>query len=566
MPGASRQIHINLRSIARGQITVVLNFCGICGCPEFDGVPVCPVHRTVEGISIYRIGVDVGGTNTDAVLMDGREVKAVHKAPTSARADEGILAAVRNVLILSGVAATDIQAVMMGTTHFTNTFVERRCLQNVGVIRLALPATRGVPPMMDWPTDIVALTGKHHYLVAGGFEFDGRPIAGLDEAAIAHAALDMREKGIRAVAISGVFSPVNDAMEVRAGEIVCDELPEAAVTLSSRIGRIGLLERENAAIINASLAALGADFVTSFRGALEELGINAPFYVSQNDGTLMSAEFVEQYPVLTFASGPTNSIRGAAYLTGLKDALVVDIGGTTTDVGVLVNGFPRESGLAAEVGGVRTNFRMPDILSIGLGGGSLVSSNGKTTVGPGSVAYRLAEQSRVFGGDRLTATDIAVAAGFAEIGNPAAVADLPEELVRETISLMHMRVEECLDRMKTSAAALPLILVGGGSVLIRGPVAGASKVVVPRKAEVANAIGACIAQVGGEINKVYSYEQLTREEALKHAQAEAAGQARDAGADENSIELIDIEETPLSYMPGSAVRIRAKAAGELRIC
>ena len=172
----------------------------------------------------------------------------------------------------------------------------------------------------------------------------------------------------------------------------------------------------------------------------------------------------------------------------------------------------------------------------------------------------------MFGGKQLTATDIAVAAGFVEVGNPDAVANLPESLVRETTNAMHKTVEECVDRMKTSAQPLPLILVGGGSILIREHIAGTNEVVVPQHAQVANAIGASIAQVGGEINKVYSYEQVTREEAVKSAQAEAANQARNAGADENSIEIIDFEEMPLAYMPGSAVRIRAKAAGELRLC
>ena len=86
----------------------------------------------------------------------------------------------------------------------------------------------------------------------------------------------------------------------------------------------------------------------------------------------MSADFAEQYPVLTFASGPTNSMRGAAFLSGLKDAMVVDIGGTTSDVGALTHGFPREASVAVDIGGVRTNFRMPDVYSFGLGGGSLV--------------------------------------------------------------------------------------------------------------------------------------------------------------------------------------------------
>src|SRR5690606_24457285 len=113
--------------------------------------------------------------------------------------------------------------------------------------------------------------------------------------------------------------------EERAEEIIRDIAPEMRVTLSSRIGRLSLLERENAAIMNASLADLSTRVVTSFRDALEDLKITAPFFISQNDGTLMSADFVERYPVLTFASGPTNSMRGAAYLSGIEDAIVADI-------------------------------------------------------------------------------------------------------------------------------------------------------------------------------------------------------------------------------------------------
>jgi N-methylhydantoinase A/oxoprolinase/acetone carboxylase beta subunit len=162
------------------------------------------------------------------------------------------------------------------------------------------------------------------------------------------------------------------------------------VSLSSEVGRVGLLERENAAIMNASLRPLAATITSAFRRALAELGIAAPFYISQNDGTLMSADHMQRYPVLTFAAGPTNSLRGAAWLTGASDAIVVDIGGTTSDVGVLVARFPRQSTVHVDVGGVRTNFRMPDILSIGLGGGSLVRETPDgVTVGPDSVGFRL---------------------------------------------------------------------------------------------------------------------------------------------------------------------------------
>ena len=172
--------------------------------------------------------------------------------------------------------------------------------------------------------------------------------------------------------MAAVFSPLNASGEEEAGAILQEECPDVAVTLSHRLGRIGLLERENAAIMNACLRDLSRLVIEAFREAIATCGIKGRFFLTQNDGTLMDAAFAEKFPVLTFASGPTNSMRGAAFLSGVSEAIVVDIGGTTTDVGSLHKGFPRQATVAVEVGGVRTNFRMPDVFSIGLGGGSLV--------------------------------------------------------------------------------------------------------------------------------------------------------------------------------------------------
>lgn len=512
-----------------------------------------------------RIGVDVGGTNTDAVLMDGKTVMASHKAPTSANVSDGIINAITTVLDSSKISPDKIDSVMVGTTHFTNAFVERKGLLEVAVIRLALPASRGLPPMIDWPEDIATSVGKQHFLVKGGYEFDGRHISELDEDAIVQAAKEIKRLGLKAVAISCVFSPLNSAMEERAEEIVTKIIPEAEITLSSRIGRIGLLERENAAIMNASLADLSTKVVSSFRTALAQLKISAPFYISQNDGTLMSADFVEKHPVLTFASGPTNSMRGAAYLSGLKNALVVDIGGTTTDVGMLINGFPRESSVSVDIGGVRTNFRMPDILALGLGGGSLVLNKEKLTVGPQSVGYQLTEKARVFGGDVLTASDIAVAAGYASMGDAARVKDLDADFIKSAVEAIHNIVNIGVDRMKTSSEPMPVILVGGGAVLIRDKIPGTSEVIVPEHAAVANAIGASIAQVGGEVDKVFSYDKEGRDVVIARAKQEAMQRAINAGANKATVEIIDFEELPLQYVPGNSVRLRAKAAGKLII-
>jgi N-methylhydantoinase A/oxoprolinase/acetone carboxylase beta subunit len=510
-----------------------------------------------------RIGIDVGGTNTDAVLMDGSRVVGWHKTPTTPDVSSGIIAALEHLLEQTRVPTRQIKAVMIGTTHFTNAVVERKRLMQVAAIRLGRPATECLPPMVDWPADLRDSLGNHTYLVHGGYEFDGREIAPVDEQELREVAGEIRARGLRSAAIAAVFSPVNPGMEERAADILREEVPEIFISLSHEIGRIGLLERENAAIMNACLRELAERIVNSFREALTRLDIQAPFYISQNDGTLMSAEYAEKYPVLTFASGPTNSMRGAAFLSGVKEAMVVDIGGTTSDVGMLIHGFPRESSVAIQIGGVRTNFRMPDVLSFGLGGGSAVRRNGSVRIGPDSVGYELTTKGLVFGGDTLTTTDIAVAAGLFDLGDRTRVADLDPRLVAQAVDEIHRMVDVAVDRMKTSAAPIPVILVGGGTILISRPIQGASEVLKPDHFPVANAIGAAIAQVGGETDRIFSLEKMTRDEALAEARREASAKAIEAGADPETIQVVDVEEVPLTYLPSNAVRVRVKAVGDL---
>ena len=514
-----------------------------------------------------RIGVDVGGTNTDAVLMRGDRVIASVKSPTTERVGQGIVQAIKSVIGSAGIETSEIDVVCIGTTHFTNAFVQRRGLDRVGVLRIALPAARALPPLTDWPDDIAAAIGADKVMVRGGYQYDGRINAELDERAVANAARRFKKGGINAIAVSGLFAPVNDTMERRATDIIQNEHPDCRVASSSQIGRIGLLERENAGIMNASLTTLARETITGFKEALAQLGITAPFYVSQNDGTLMSAEFVERYPVLTFASGPTNSMRGAAYLSGLKDALVADIGGTTTDIGVLNGGFPRESSIMVDIGGVKTNFRMPDILALGLGGGSIVEfgPGGSVKVGPQSVGYKITREALVFGGKTITATDIAVAAGYADVGDRSRLKKLKASQVKAAVAEIHRMIEDNLDRMKTSGEDAPLVLVGGGAILVQNELQGVSKVYTDENAGVANAIGASIALIGGEIDKVFSYDETGRQVAIDQAVSEAKERAVSAGADPDTIEIVDIEELPLAYVPGGSVRLRVKVAGELAL-
>ena len=509
-----------------------------------------------------RIGIDVGGTHTDAVVLDAQDVIASTKVLTSENVKDGVVNALDEVLSASRVEHSTIDAVMIGTTQFTNAVIERRELAPTAIIRIALPSGELVPPMIDWPEDIAKELGRNVYMIHGGRTYDGFPIAPLEDAEIDRAIDDMAAKGIELVAISGVFSPSDPTQEEYVAARVKQRLPSARVTQSHNIGRMGLLERENAALLNASLLPLADRVVQSFASALQERQIDCPFYVSQNDGTLMSAGFAAEFPALTFASGPTNSLRGASLLTNLDDAVVVDIGGTTSDIGVLQDGFPRQSNIAIEVGGVRTNFRMPDIQSIGLGGGSLVVDDGQT-IGPRSVGYRLVTDGLVFGGDTLTATDIVVAAGTADIGDAGKVADLDANLVDTAIAKIHAIIDNGIDQMKSSRDPVPVVLVGGGAILISKSLVTASRIHRPEHSGVANAIGAANAQVGSETERIVSYRRVPREQVLEEMTKILEVKLVEAGADPATVKLADIEETSISYMADESTRIRVKMVGDL---
>ncbi|MBC3193355.1 hydantoinase/oxoprolinase family protein [Pseudonocardia sp. C8] len=511
-----------------------------------------------------RIGIDVGGTNTDAVLLDGPAVLAEVKSATTANVTSGIVGALRALRERRRFDPADVTAVMIGTTHFINAITEAQRLAPTAAVRLGLPATAALPPFCDWPERLVRAVDGQAYLCHGGHEFDGRVISPIDRSELRRAAEDMAGRGIRSVAISSVFSPVNASMEQEAAAIIGEQLPDAHVSLSHEIGRMGLLERENATIINACLRELAEHICDGLAASLAGEGFRCALYLSQNDGTLMDVEYARQYPVATFASGPTNSMRGAAFLSGLDTCAVVDVGGTTTDVGILHGGFPREATAEVSVGGVRTNFRMPDVLSVGIGGGSRIRCDGDDVmVGPDSVGFRLREEALIFGGSTLTASDLAVAAGMAEVGDRAAVAGLDRSSVRAGLDRIAAETARIVDRMRTSAAPLPVVLVGGGSILLPDVLPGVDEVHRPERFAVANAIGAAIAQVGGEVDRIFSVEPGRREAVLGEAKDEARHRATAAGADPGSVQIVDVDEVPIAYLPGNATRIRVRAVGDL---
>jgi len=512
----------------------------------------------------YRLGIDVGGTNTDAVILDSSlQTVAKHKASTTGDVVGGIQDAMGAVLAKSGLAASDIARVMLGTTHATNAVLERRDLATVAVIRIGGPATKSVPPLCTWPDALRDAVSVGEVIVDGGFEFDGQEQVPFDETQL-NDFLDSLEHEPDAFAVASVFAPVSDAHELAAAEIIRTRYPDAQISLSSAIGSLGLLERENACVLNGALMGVARNIVEGLQESLDHHGLDAVPYFAQNDGTLMAIDRVLQFPVLTIGSGPANSMRGAAHLSGLSEAIVIDVGGTSTDIGVLAAGFPRESSIPVEIGGVRTNFRMPDLLALALGGGTIVESGSDgVLVGPESVGHRLSTEARCFGGDTLTVSDVVNAGARASFGTHP-VDDIADSVVSETLATIDHMLEEGVDRMKLARSDQPVIAVGGGSVAVPPSLAGASEIRRPDHFDVANAIGAAIASVSAEIDQLFTIGVEGRDAVIESAKQDAINAAVAVGSDPEATEVVSLEELTMAYMTDNILRLRIKAAGPLR--
>ncbi|TFK39114.1 hydantoinase/oxoprolinase [Crucibulum laeve] len=538
----------------------------------------------------FRLGVDVGGTNTDSALIDitkshdpsTRGVVASFKHTTTPDVTDGIETAVRNVLQDAQIdpSSPNILSLTIGTTHFVNAVVQSdtRRLAKVAVIRLAAPYSDECPPFIDFPDNLKHIMNGHSAIINGGLQIDGRIVSELDEEEVIQQTKEIRKKGLKNIVLVGIYSPldVDGKNEYKARDIIQRELGNTVNIVCSRdVGQIGFLERENASILNASILTFAQKTIRGFQRAMNRLGLTCPLYITQNDGTLMSASAASRLPIRTFSSGPTNSMRGASYLAGIdlkskdgtgKSMLVMDIGGTTTDVGVLLpSGFPRQAAAFIEVAGVRTNFSMPDVQSIGLGGGSRVrvSKDGAVTVGPDSVGHNLTQAAKVFGGEELTATDIAVRSDGHTIGDPSLLSRLNASVVSSAQRRMNLLLENVIDRMKTSAEDCDLLLVGGGSILSPKELKGVSRIITPPFHGVANAVGAAIANISGEVDTIEILEGKSLAEAIERIKSQALANAARMGASTATIRIADVKVLPVQYVTNQATRIIVTAVGEL---
>ncbi|WP_137700961.1 hydantoinase/oxoprolinase N-terminal domain-containing protein [Marimonas lutisalis] len=327
------------------------------------------------------LGVDTGGTYTDAVLIrDEKDVVATAKALTT-RHDlaEGIGQAVAEVLAASGAAPGEIGMAALSTTLATNALVEGQGG------RVALVYVGFAERDLDKHGLRDALKGDPVLILAGGHDHAGQEREAVDLDALS--AWLETVSGVSGFAVAAQFATRNPAHE-NAVAAAIRETTSKPVSCSHHLSaRLNGPKRALTAVLNARLIGMIARLIGRAEERLNDLGIDAPLMVVRGDGALISADMAREKPIETILSGPAASIVGAGWLTGAQDALVSDIGGTTTDIALLRNGQPAIDPDGARVGGFRTMVEAVAMHTTGLGGDSEVhvrseGLDGGVTLGP----------------------------------------------------------------------------------------------------------------------------------------------------------------------------------------
>jgi N-methylhydantoinase A/oxoprolinase/acetone carboxylase beta subunit len=323
------------------------------------------------------LGIDTGGTYTDGVLLEyeSRRVLASHKSLTTKRDFSiGIEKVIEGIHIDE---PSEIRMVSISTTLATNAIAEGKGK------RVALFLIGYDPELIDRFKMAARFATPSYYFFDGGHDLYGREKNPLDLAGILAKVNKLRGQ-VEAIAVSSYFSPLNPEHENRAYQAiarVCDLPVVLGHQLSTKLGSV---ERATTAALNASLLAVLQDFIIAVRRAMERRHIDAPLMVVRGDGTLMSDEFAARTPVETIHSGPAASAIGGRFLSRLDDALIVDVGGTTTDIALIQVGQVSVSEEGATVAGFKTSVKAANLLSIGLGGDSHITlgHDNKVLIGP----------------------------------------------------------------------------------------------------------------------------------------------------------------------------------------
>jgi N-methylhydantoinase A len=469
------------------------------------------------------LGIDVGGTHTDAVLIDHFVVLKKAKVLTDERNLVTSLLAVTKALVDES-TVDQLERVVLSTTISTNAIVQNK-VDRVGMLLVSGP---GLPPSLyEVHQDTCFMSG---YINHRGME-----IAGIDRKEAAHMRDRFRSEGIRNVGIVGKFSTRNPRQEIELREIVQDQLDH--VSLGHRMsGHLNFPRRIATTYLNEAIWGLYHRFVKEVLHFVHARGINVPIYILKADGGTFDISQSVEFPVQTILSGPAASIMGILTTTGCSsDAIALDIGGTTTDIAIFADGVPLSEPFGVTIEGHKTLIRGLRTRSIGVGGDSVVQfQEGKLSIGPEREGPAAA-----FGGPFPTPTDAMIVLGMTGIGDPekAAAALLPiadalhcpvveaARAIFQEICMMiagHVRnvieeinnqpvytIHEMLDGKRLNPRHLYAV---GGPAGLLAPELGRlleCEAHVPVHAEVANAIGAALARTTAEMTLLADTEQRT---------------------------------------------------------
>jgi N-methylhydantoinase A len=335
------------------------------------------------------IGLDVGGTHTDVVLLDEKGLQKEVKVPTDA-ADlfNSVLSGL--TAITADIDPTAIERIVLSTTLTTNAIVQHK-MPPVGMIVSSGP---GIDPEFY-------RTNSHYFAVAGSIDHRGREVEPIDAAEIQQIVADLQKEDIRYIGVVGKFSVRNPCHELEISRILNDSFEK--VFMGHRVsGNLNFGRRIATAFLNASVYPLHKEFFQAVQQSLEARGLKLPLRLLKADGGNMNFNTSIEYPAQTILSGPAASAMGAtAFGSEAEDTLVMDIGGTTTDMAVLIKKAPVLDPVGIKLGDYKTLIRSLETLSIGLGGDSAVKViDGNLTVGPERLGPAMA-----YGGPAPTPTD-----------------------------------------------------------------------------------------------------------------------------------------------------------------
>lgn len=303
------------------------------------------------------LGIDTGGTYTDSVVLDMDSGTVLKKAKALTTREDLSIGIANSIRALGDLTADHIRLVSMSTTLATNSVVEGKGCR-VALILIGMEQRDMMPVVAEVE-------------VQGGHNLAGHEQTPLEIEKVESFVRDVRDK-VDAFAVSSLLSVRNPDHELQTKQVIhsiCDLPVICGHELSNQLG---FYERSITAVLNAKLIPIVADLMRSVRTVLTQNGIKAPLMVVKGDGSLMGERMALQRPVETVLSGPAASLIGAKFLTGEKESVIIDIGGTTTDIGVLRNGLPHLDAEGAMIGGWRTRVKAVDIMTSGIGGDSRI--------------------------------------------------------------------------------------------------------------------------------------------------------------------------------------------------